>query len=672
MLIISPSSNWRRGAPVAPPAELPSITLTSVPGGASLPFTFGHSFKKGDVASGSVVRVGALTTQCDVLNAWDDGSVKFAVLSVIASQGAGTPVAHSLSVVSDPGGADLTESDLMTAMSGKSIVVQCGALATISLSDLIGTAALLRTRILGPTMSEFHYTAVVDTHTRMFFEARVYSNGGVWVRYCVHNGYIKVAGSTNKVYVLTVTANGVQEYNASVDQKHHTRITNSYWLSADPEITPKHDTVYMQEAKVVPTYGWDNPAESAFSGLSSTYVPMGLADLPSAMGGAGYSPHIGVLPFWDALYITSEADPRAYQAVIVNAESAGTYSIHYLDENTNRPYAFSARPNLWVSAPDAIASSTGGTAASADMAHQPSVGYLAYLLTGDWHHMEELQFWATWNGFNQNYVNRKNAQCLIIQEAARGVAWGLRNLATSAAITPDGDSLQTEFSNSWRSNMVYRWNQYIGGSESTGREKPNILGAVFLYSGSGAGDAYTPGDFKWVDAPWMQHFLESVLGFTYFLEVPQQTSGNRTTHQQVALFAFQHSVGMLGDATGRPYPYAGEYGVDYGTTATANELLSPLDYYTTWLLQWGATKARDGYTDPPSTLGSPLLGTSGSLPSDMATGYWGNLHPAIAYAVQMGAPGAQDAYTRLTSASNYASGANTFNNTPQFGIRPAI
>lgn len=651
---------------------MPTITLTSSAGGSNLPVTFGQVFKEGEFPTGSTLRLGGQSMQANVLNSWSDGSVRFAVCSALVTLSAGVQTNFDITAGAGPSGSTLTEANLVSAMAGKSMTVQLGALGTVELASLVGTAALLRTFVSGPVMSEFHYSAAVDTITRVFFYVRLYSNGSIYVRATVHNGYLYVNPSTSRAYTLTVSINGVAIYSNSITQRHHSRVTLKGWLTADTTVQPQHSAAYLMSTQVVPTYGWTSPSESAFNSLVQTYTPMGRANLPSAMGAAGYAPHIGLLPYWDALYLSSGADSRAYDSVIANAESGGVYSVHYLDESTLKPYRFSARPNLWTSGgPDAVVGGSGGTAATHDMAHQPSVGYLAYLLTGEYYFLEEVQFWATYNAMSQNYVVRQGAKCLLVQEAARGLAWGLRTLATAAAITPDGDPLQTEFSNSLQSNVQYRWNQGIGGAEMTNQQRVNNLGIIFPYSGSGDGDAYSPGDYTWVGPPWMQNFLCSVIGFAYALKIPQQTAPNRATHLELAHFSAKHVVGMLGDATGRPYPRAGEYSIVFGTTATANELLSVLNFYPNWAEQWAAQKIRDSLPEPVSTPGSPLLGSSGGNPLDMATGYWGNLHPAIAYAVQLGAPGAVEAYSRLTTASNYAAGSATFNNIPQFGVIPA-
>ena len=55
---------------------------------------------------------------------------------------------------------------------------------------------------------------------------------------------------------------------------------------------------------------------------------------------------------------------------------------------------------------------------------------------------------------------------------------------------------------------------------------------------------------------------------------------------------------------------------------------------------------------------------------DIATAYWGNLMPAISYAVDHGAPGASQAWTLITSASNFPAQAIDYNDNPVWGVTP--
>ena len=124
------------------------------------------------------------------------------------------------------------------------------------------------------------------------------------------------------------------------------------------------------------------------------------------MGGAGYHPSIGLLPQWDVLYVTSTAS-SLWGAVQRNAYSAGRYGIHFRDETTQRPLRFSSYPNLVVSGGSSIVgagssttnsytpNSTGGFPPVYGSTHHPSMGFMAYVLTGWMYHLETAQFVAT-------------------------------------------------------------------------------------------------------------------------------------------------------------------------------------------------------------------------------------------------------------------------------------
>jgi hypothetical protein len=74
--------------------------------------------------------------------------------------------------------------------------------------------------------------------------------------------------------------------------------------------------------------------------------------------------------------------------------------------------------------------------------------------------------------------------------------------------------------------------------------------------------------------------------------------------------------------------------------------------------------------DPPACTNT-LQGTDAGVPSAAETGYWGNLLPAIAYAVDHGATGASAAWARLTGADNWSIVENSgFDNIPIWGIIP--
>jgi hypothetical protein len=89
---------------------------------------------------------------------------------------------------------------------------------------------------------------------------------------------------------------------------------------------------------------------------------------------------------------------------------------------------------------------------------------------------------------------------------------------------------------------------------------------------------------------------------------------------------------------------------------------------------WYATAAEmyaATYTPAPAWLGK----TDGTLAGEIMPGansMWGNLQPAISYAVRFGVPGAAEAYSRMTSASNWPDMTKSFNSPyPVWSVKPA-
>ena len=84
-----------------------------------------------------------------------------------------------------------------------------------------------------------------------------------------------------------------------------------------------------------------------------------------------------------------------------------------------------------------------------------------------------------------------------------------------------------------------------------------------------------------------------------------------------------------------------------------------------WYANWG---------DVARAMGLPTTAASGAaLDSgypDSPTAYWGNLMPALSYAVDHGAAGAGDAWSRITAASNFTMLVNGFNDQPVWGTKP--
>jgi len=627
----------------APPPLTASFQLTSAVGGASLPFTIGYGFQKGAIANGTTLTLNAGTAQVLVKRRWNDNSVKHAVISGHVDLVAG--VAKAIEIVAGAGsGSPLTCADIQAVAPNASVA--CGAIGTVTLASLL--AAPFRTWVSGPEMVECHYRAPVDATLSVWFHVRLYRGGRIWIRAICENGYLDVTTGL-KTYVPTVTINGATVYNnggAILSHHGHTRWDVEGWIGGDPQITPKHNVAQLIATRLVPNYWKRSPSASTLNGLSQAYSPMTRGGWTQDQSNTGFQNQIGILPLWDALYCTS-GDPRAYRSVVANARSLNSYGIVWRDSTDNLPTRPSARPN-WSVDGAGQGGSNGFNAGPLiwDMAHHGSGGYLAYLITGDYYHLETMQHQSSLC-YLCNDLNDGLGTARALQGQTRAMAWSLRTVGQLAAIGPS-DSVTNDYAALIAGNMTHL---------NTVRMAPgqNPLGT--LYSDDLASNAYgVPG----VLAPWQQNFVVQTL--VHLSEI--EPLSNMSALILVRDYYYRWPVGLLGDIGPANFCFtrAGEYNIKVASIQTGN--------LTNCFTSWGAVfQATFGAVN--GTCGTTLQGGSGGDPAAAREGYWGNLMPAIAYAVDHGATDAATAFARLSGASNWNVVENSgFNDIPIWGIVP--
>jgi hypothetical protein len=664
-------------APTPAPAPAPSgsmaFTLVSPNGGSSVPYTLGYAFRKGDVPASRTLAVSTGTAQVVAKNRWPDGSLKFALISGRAPLSANAPL--TLTLVSGPpaSGSVLSTADLRT--SGLTASVGCGSFGTASWAAADWDAPH-QAWLSGPEMSSWIYRKPVgsDAHLVAWLEVRLWAGGAVEVVPWVENGYLRVAGPTNKVATYTFTLAGSQRFSAAIDLPNRCRTPllsgsiTSHWLGNNPNVTVKHDTDYLQSTRLVPTYRANvTPSAKAVTSLPSQFTPLQQGSLPNGMGAAGYHPSIGMLPEWDVLYLRSTA-AAPYAALQYNAYSAGRYGIHLRDEATQRPIRFSQHPNLVLGGGLGISGSgasstnsytttgTGTAPAAWASSHHPSVGFLAYLVTGRFYFLEELQFVATTHFLKNSDATRGFTQGVLRSNAGanttRGAAWAWRSLAMAACLSPDDDVLAGEFAASLQSNINYYHARYVA-------QPNNPFGFVTPYS-----DYTGVGDNVYFEATWMQDFFTAAMGMTKSMELNLTSTAK---NQLDALFAWKARsvVGRLGAPSEFLYRDAAPYTIAVAPTDTPNFENGSGPWHASW-----SDLYRDTYAsaNPGPREDGPLRG--GYYPNP--TSYWGNMQPALAYAVDHGVPGASEAYRRLTTAPNWADIVTAFDVDAVWSVKPSV
>ncbi len=666
------------------------FTLTS-PNTATAPFTLGFAFVQGDIPSGSGVVADVVSPlQVTPMNVWPDGSLKFAILSGFVALTANTAKTITLSSGTSSTGTALTTTNLKATSITASI--GCGSFGTASWATTDWDSPFA-THVSGAQMSSWIYRKPVgsDTHLVAWLEVRLYASGAVEVLPWIENGYIHVAGETDKsaTYVFTLgTGAGTQRSSQAIDLPSRCRTplvsgtAVSYWLGSDPGVVVQHNTAYLQSTEIVPSYSAVvSPTSSLVTSLPSTYTPLqqgSYAYSGDNMGGTGFATPIGLLPQHDVLYLTSTA-PSIYTAVQRNGYSAGRYPIHYRDEATNRPLRFSQHPNLSQnssSTGDVPVVATGTAAPSWEIAHQPQVGMLAYLITGRYYFLDEVQFAATANylflvdqdrGYASGYPYPKIAGIQV-----RAVAWILRNLLAACSITPDADVLQAEFLNSLEAFAAHYNAIYVAQSNNPLGFIQSDVDYTNEYSVPGQQAAAT----GWMGPGWQQDFFTAVLGWTIAAD-PSIT--NTALGQLEALFDYcaQSVVGRLG-ATNAGTDFLFTEGAPYNIAMAASHSPDWTGGTGPWLASWNAayqlTKTVMSFypTSGPQQL--PFFESTTTLHQisiPEAEGYFANMMPALSYAVRLGANGATAAYNRLLSASNWSNMTTSFNaDTPVWSVRP--
>lgn len=617
-----------------------TVKLTSSTTG-TLPFTVGLAFKKGDVAVAPTLDMS--NYQVKVKRLWNDGSVKIAVASGYATMTAGVQKTINVNFSGTlPTGTPLTAADIATAAPTAS--VQIGSIGTVSLSSLLATP--WRTWISGPEMVEVHYKSLVGSSTTMqvSFYVKMYRSGEIYIRAIVDNGFFDVPPST-ETYVPTVIIGGTTVYNhggTALTHYGHQRWYADGWTNiTNPNIKITSDTEYLSSTLLVPNYWKTNPSETALNAQTQVYVPLDNADWNDSMGATGGAKQIGILPLWDALYLASGGDVKAYDAMIANANSLNSYGIIRRDSTTGDTPLISAYPTIGYT----TNSITTGAYTWND-SHHGSVGYLEYIVTGDYFYVDLMQDQAYLNWYTE-WTARGSGTSRIFWGQTRGMGWKLRTNTQTSAIVPLSP-IQADITENLSSNV--NWYKNIADGLGT-----DSLGFFYEYNA----DVYpiVSGGPAVGIAPWMQFFgLMSFGNGSHTDPLP-----NMTNYLALRDFWYKGVVGIFGDSSGYCFTRASQYAIRI-TDGTSDD---PSTWYSNW-------KQVEVGTFGTVTCANTLLGEMSSTPeSAAAQGPWGIAMSALVFAVEDNAPGASEAWNRLIGATNFSAIEDSgFYDTPTWGLWP--
>jgi len=653
------------------PGALPVLTLTSAGPSGTYPWTFGQAFRQGDVPGGTYLASNANSFQAEVRNRWSDGSAKFAVLSGVSSFTQGQPRVVELSVTATaPAGAVVPEPTSLDA----SVTFSGGLTGAVTLQSVLGldksswsnktTGGRVRT-IPGPVMSEFHYyVPTSDPHVAVWFFVRRYVTGTTEIETVVENGWLKVASPGQKDYSVSLSVGGSTRYSGTISQLHHTRWSRVDWVGVDPAILPRHDGAYLRATKLVPNFttAYGLPSEATLNALSQPTAPFAQGAWTDPMGAAGGGGRI--LNNWDALYVTS-GDARAYRSLIAHSQSAGRYGIYYRDETTGSPPLYASHSTFGYTGSgisdcgSAAATFPTGGAAPPNYAksHATPFGYLPYLTTGRHSFREQVEFQAHVSYFAANSTSIYEAMRIPTPNAGaftlRGWGWTLRSFAAAVVCVPDSDARAAQYRAQLGKTLAWANDNFAG---------KNNLGLVIGYTNY-ASDGTTATGF------WQEDSVTMAVGFAQQVALDSLAGADKSRAQNFCLWRMGAVVGRFGNQSGHCYRYA--VGYDEKISDASSAYTGGIDNFNAVLYPDWATVYSKNYGANSCDTSTVLQGSSGSAPADLSTvpyPYWGLAHAALAYAVDLGYPGAAQAWARYVAAANYA--PSNFNNLPLWGIVP--
>jgi len=341
-----------------------------------------------------------------------------------------------------------------------------------------------------------------------------------------------------------------------------------------------HNTKYLVTTRAIANYDTTLDRNGLLNQVSARYndwlstdksidgTSTSIGSFDKALAAGGGHPWIGLMNTWDILYLLT-MDDRAREMMLGNAELAGRIPWYYREADSlagsgdyfdaptpsgsidtfGRPISVNARRTVTLSdlpvgagacgseyAADQInlgtTSADGWTDYNLGRHHMPDVGYAAYLMSGRYFYLEQLQLQAAYTiawkigCYTLNYP-RQGHNGYFNDSEVRGDAWSYRTLIYAAFISPDGTPEKAYFEDKLLNNIAkdegshnltlsvpskqshWDWghaNQmFVGG--------PSPLG---LWSAGNSGlvspPVVTNGTVAQATSPWMEHFVLSALG----------------------------------------------------------------------------------------------------------------------------------------------------------------
>ena len=497
--------------------------------------TFGQAFQAGDLPAGSTLqaRIGGaiVPVQVDAKTFHEDGSVKFAVLSVARPDlAAGESVAVMLGATAAGGAGPALQ--LETALAGRSFVVEItpsgGATKQIdvlqALRDAVasGTASFWQQ---GPLATEARVSVDLPGSQRLVFDVTVFTGGGYSVQAQFNNDEAMGATGGTVTYQAVVRMDGREVDRETVTQAQYQNWRETYSSTAvdggqglggpaEGWLNIQHDVRYLQETGAIAQYDlavgisetllqqWGTAAQAAGWG-----TPLATNGVTTYMPTTGGREDLGMTTAANTAWLMSQ-DARAAEYALGQAAASGAVPWNFWDAANGTWLNTESYPQLWTDARGGTGKpgdpkSTGltqqvskATGWTPDLPHQPELSFVPYLLTGDRAILDSLLAQAT-HSIMSRWPEERLADGIIIVNGheVRASAWSLRQIENALWAAPEGSAEQTYLQSVSDANWAWLIEQIPVWTAMQGEAHGWLPGT------------YTVGSM----APWQQDYLASTV-----------------------------------------------------------------------------------------------------------------------------------------------------------------
>ena len=458
--------------------------------------TTGMSFPDGKLPPGSGLEVKiparnlALAAQIDEKTHWPDGFVRTGVLTFAlpAKLSSSTPTGLMLHRI-----ARTTAAPVQLAFPAGSATVTL-AMATadvaIDLHALATGAAVPSYWLQGPLVTEARYDVPVANAFHVVLDARLYADGNAQMDVAFANDLALASGGaetyTAEIGLFAATAH--QAISAQQPFTNWHRVVST--SVAPPAGNLVHDMAALERTGLVPQFPLTVGVKSSYLGFQKSPAscgPLGSCGLIAYMPTTGARPDIGLLPRWDSIWLQTQ-NAAAASFALRQADAAGSVPWHdeYFPEriSTEAPaqtITLARYPNWWSDdrcptdffqgpcSPMSYGAAAQASGITPDAAHMPALAYMAYLMTGSRHYLDEVAAQAGWSALNAwplirrwgaanlayGVTNITNDIIVDPLQQLRDAAWSLREIMMASLIEPDGSELQTYFSAQAAHNFAF-------------------------------------------------------------------------------------------------------------------------------------------------------------------------------------------------------------------------